>query len=496
MKKLLAMVMGMTVAFGSVAVQAQGTAKAPPAAPAAAAGLEGTGKILADISAKAASGLAMIQITIKDDIFGSGNIAGMAIVKSVQDGKATLITMILDPRVQKSMVGEIYVIAPGHADKPIKATFLGIDPESSIAYIETIADANVKVDWKPITFAAKSDLIVGKQVFAAGLLDPTLGFAPYVGTAYVSSLLRVPGDLVYVTGGTLTAIGSPVFNANGEAIGIVQQQLPSSVEIMGGRGQGKANVGMRSSQETQYFVPVEEFGAALQGPPQAEKRLPWIGVLNFTTLPAGAGDLLKLGTPAVMVGKVIPGTPADAKGQGLKDGDFITKINGKELTKLATPELTMLNFVRQLMRTPIGEKVKLTYVRGATEAREIEVVAEATPKRPDEAPRAFAKRLGLIVREKVELDKYMDNSPTGTQAGLYVVGTVNGGPAAISGIKTDPQPDLVVQVDGKPVTTKDEFEKAVEGKLATLRAGEAITVVVRRGDSNQSISIVPAAETR
>jgi S1-C subfamily serine protease len=444
---------------------------APPAAPApvaapATAPETGTAKAIADLSAKTRGSLAIVQFTLNDDMGGPDVQAppGMAICIGLEGDKATLLTTALNPAVPASSIRKVQIYLPG-SDKPIDGSYSATDPETGISFVDV------------------SGATVGKQVFAVGLLDLWLGFEPFMGVAYVSARVRVPGPLVYVTGGALTNIGSPVFAADGTAIGMVTaQQLPKVVSLASGGGSGSAV--LSDQRESSCFLPVDDFTHVLTNRPTAGKRMPWIGVLGFQ---AHDDRVIHLDVPAVRVVKVVPDSPAGKA--GLKDGDTITGMNGQALEKLATPDLTRLNFERTLNRLPAGTQIELTVLAG-TEPKKLKMTVESFPVMPREAPKLRNDTLGLIVRQKVKLDEALDSGPTAKEKGLYVVAVGNASPAAVAGLKGEPDFNLVVSVAGQPVDTVAKFKEIVEGELAK-DPHKSISMTVHKGALSENVTLTP-----
>ena len=73
----------------------------------------------------------------------------------------------------------------------------------------------------------------------------------------------------------------------------------------------------------------------------------------------------------------------------------------------------------------------------------------------------------------------------GRRGPAFVDRVVAGGPAAASGIKSD---DLVISIDGKPVKSAAEFNKAI----ATIKAGQQVAVVVKRKNDLVSVQLTAA----
>ena len=444
-----------------------------------------TGKIMADLAAKTRNTVCLVEIPVADET-GSGTITGVAICVKVEGDKATLITTAVDTnRVPVASItkDKVLVTVPG-SDKKLTAEYVSTDPETNITFI-TVKDP---YKWQPVRFADKPDLSVGKQVFSVGLMEPALGLEPYLGAAFVSARLRVPDPIIYVTGGTLTSFGSPVLTADGTAVGIILGQLPNTITVSSGSGQGSMN--MTALRESSFFVPSDEMGAIINNPPPATKRRPWIGVLGFEQVDPRAG----LEFPAVRVGDVAPATEtlsSPAAKVGLKKNDIITAIDGLTIEKFPSPQLTVANFVRQLSRLPADgtRKVKLTVLR-AKNPEVLELAVEPFPMMPVEAKKYKNTDLGMIVRDKVPLDAALDAS-TGDpkDKGVYVLGVGADTPAAKANLKGMPDIVLITTVAKKPVTNVKEFEAAVAGELAGGK--KPIEMVIRKGGSTETITIRP-----
>jgi S1-C subfamily serine protease len=448
--------------------------------PAAAQAATETEKALAGVMARASGSLAVLRYTVEMET-GSRTVLGQAVCVS-NDGKlGVFLTTALDPRLHVESLKKFELIVPGIKGQTLKAKLLGIDSWTGLGLVQ----ATEKRDWQVVSFALTSQLAPSQQVYSIGLLMGDPAWPTYLGTAYVSTTLRVPGELVYVIGGRLTGTCSPVFTADGRAIGIVGRQLFLAYEMP--TRQGVGTMRMRSQQEAVFFTPVEEFAHVLKEHPVdgTVSRLPWMGVNKFEPVSQDVVDLLQLDKPAVRIDDVIPGHPA-AKG-GLSNRDVIIEADGKPIEEMATPELSVRNFVRKLMRMKAGETLKLKLLSGRS-TKDVTVTLEDMPTRPSEAPRYFNKALGLLVREKVMLDEYLDKSETARVPGLVVMGVVKASPAAVAGIETG---DLVTNVNNQPVKTVATFKQIVEGSLAASRTAP-VNFLVRREAQAQLITVKPA----
>jgi serine protease Do len=430
-------------------------------------------KFLASISAASQNALAFMSCTLEDETSGGKMpLAGQAICINAEQG--LFMTLALDARLKPEMLKEFILVPPGQFDKKVKAELVGIDPETGIGFVR----ATEKYDWKAVSFVSEAKINPGQKVASVGLLAGDAGNVPYLGLAYVSTLLRVPERLYYVTGGKLTAVGSPVFTEDGKAVGIIARQLPLGYSMA--TRQGPTGIELVGRQETSFFLPVEEFAHVLKNipTPGKPKRLGWIGVLRFD--PVTPGDYPKT---ALRADQIIPEMPADKA--GLKARDVVVGIDGKDIEKLATPELTVSNFVRQLLRYPVDGTVKLTIMRGTeTTPKEIAIKVGELPKRPDEAPRTIDPyKLGVLVREKVDLDQYLDPNPTRDVQGVIVLAVAPDRSAQKAGLQAG---DVIQSVDAEKVKTVASLKAALE------KAGwnKSVTLMIARGDkSNVAVTV-------
>ena len=434
-----------------------------------------TAKTLADVAAKASGSLAVVRYTVEMET-GNRTVMGQGICIAPT---GVFLTTALDSRVRVESLKDFEIIAPGTGGKTFKAKLLGVDPWTGLGFVQ----ASEKHPWQVVQFSRTSKLALGQEVASIGLMMADPARPAYLGTAYVSCMLRVPGDLVYVAG-RLTGACSPVFSTDGRAIGIVGRQLFLSYQMPTRRGMMPMR--LRSQEESAFFTPVEEFVHVLENIPSDGKvaRLPWMGINRFEAVPKDLADILKLDKPAVKVDEVIPGQPG-AKA-GLANRDIIVEVNGKPIERLATPELSVRNFVRQLMRMRTGATLKLKILSG-TQAKDVTVTLGDMPKRPSEAKRYFNKAIGLLVREKVMLDEYLDKGEAAGVPGLLVLGLVKASSSAVAGLRPG---DVITNVNNQPVKTIQTLQQIVEKSLSTSRTAP-INFLVRRGTQAQVVTVKP-----
>ncbi len=430
-------------------------------------------KMLLDVKDKAGA-LARFYCTMQDEL-GARTVEGHALCITAEP--AVFITLGLDSRIPPDSLSGFVLIPALAPEKTLKAELLGVNPETNIAFIR----ATEPYAWTVIQFAPKANLAVGQPVVSIGLLGRDMDYQPYSGSGYVGAVLHAPDDMAYVTGGKLTVPGSPVFNADGRAIGLVSiQQFMDYQTVVNGRVTGFS---LRGQGETAFFVPVDEFAHVLVNIPSSPaqvRRLPWIGVLNFTGVSREVADIMKLQGTGVMIEGVIPDGPA-AKA-GLADRDVILAVNGEKLPLTPNPDLAAVALQRKLFRMTAGTKVTLSVKRGEV-TKDYELTLATLPQLPYEAKRYLSRMLGFLVREKIELDRYTDKTPSAAVPGLVVLGT--DGPALNAGLR---EGDLITAVNNTPVSTVAGLTQVVEGATAQ---NKPVVMVVRRGEQTQTITIQP-----
>ncbi|MGC9455484.1 MAG: PDZ domain-containing protein [Phycisphaerae bacterium] len=392
------------------------------------------------------------------------------------DDSGVFVSTAFDARMDPGTLKEFRLLLPDSQGQWVPAELMGIDPETGLGFVRALEDRG----WEAIDFVEKAELSPGDQVISAGLFNAP-GSPRCFGVAHVSSVMRVPEKMVYVTGGSLTLPGSPVFTADGRAVGIVSAQVPMRYEIS--TGQSSTVVALSGREQTQFFTAIDEFAHIIADPPQRGRgrRMPWIGILEFAPVPEHVARINRLDAPAVRIERVVQDKPADAA--GLHEGDIIVAMNGEPVEELPTPELTAQQFFRRTMRLRVGDSVTLT-VHTPQGRRDVSVEVEPMPSRPQDAARYANREVGLIVREKVEFDEYRNPALSGV-SGLIVEVVAEDSPAARAGLEVG---DLLTEIDGINLRSVWDFQQIVEQAMAG-GAGGSLTVSKRQGQGSVDVTI-------
>lgn len=424
--------------------------------------------------------LAVVSFT-RQTVLGGTEISGMGIcIHRDSKGRAIFMTKAVGARVRPSDVTNVRIYHPGMVEAPLIGEYMGADGISGFQFVRT----TTSVDWPRAAFSSSGALDIGSQVVSVGLSEPGLGGEGEVAMAYIRGKVSIPETLYRVSGGKLTGACSLVFDMKGNAVGVVGKQLASSYHMRTNRG--ATSLTMTGVDERSYFLPVEEFAHALRRipTPTNPQRLAWLGVVNLAPVTPDTAELYNIKTPAVMLGRIVP---AKAAGRaGLKERDLIVELNGKPLEWAPSPMLIIQKFLRRLWLVGPGKEITLTVVRGEERAK-VEVILDPMPKEPFEADEYASTTMGMIIRDKVEMDRYTDRSPTAEVDGVFVNRIAPRSPAANSGIR---QGDLITQVNGQDAKSVASLSRIVDAAEKD-QPGKMITFTVRRGSESQDINVVP-----
>lgn len=329
--------------------------------------------------------------------------------------------------------------------REFKADVKGSDEKFDLALIKIESKAVL-----PAVRLGDSDAIeIGEWVLAIG--NP-FGLAETVTAGIVSAKGRVIGSGPYddfiQTDASINPgnSGGPLFNVNGEVIGI------NSAIVSGGQGIG-------------FAIPVNMAKAIIEQL-KAEGKVTrgWLGVMIQPVTPNLAKSFGLENEKGALISEVVDGSPADKS--GLRAGDIIRTFDGKKIQE-------MNDLPRLVATTPINKKVRLTYLREGKEAETTVVIDRLKEGEAGDVIDAVGAPLGMRVRElNSEMARQLQSKET---SGVVVTELDDAGLAAAAGILVN---DIVKEINGRNITSLDDYEKAI----AAHKKGEFIRILVRRGD--------------
>lgn len=430
-----------------------------------------------------------VQFTYDGEL-GRIDVVGLGVVVS-PDGLVMYPLALTPPSMPDAQLVDFKLLIP-HLNKPdeqINAVFQGRDERNNVAFVK----ADAQRDWTAVKFE-ETPIEVGQHVISVGLLPKLAGYRPYLMQATVAGKLRGEIPTILVSGGGLAAVGSPVFNEAGKAIGFVNSQEGKGVWLhttSGGasRRDQRINPLQMVDDPPNLFVASEHLLQSLNDPPKGGEsiKLPWLGAPQLAGVKEDVAELFGIkDQPAAEVGDLVPGGPAE-KG-GLRVGMKIIKINGQPLPRGDEDDEVPLIFTRKIVRMKPGETVTLTVLEQKDQPpRDIQIKLGDRPKAQNLARRFFAEDLGFSAREMVFQDTYVRRKPQDFKG--VVVALVKPQSNAQSA-KLDMN-DVITSFNNQPVNDLDQFEKDYK-EFRRTQPTEAIVLVVMKTDgSTQTIRIEP-----
>lgn len=334
------------------------------------------------------------------------------------------------------------------SEEPTPGEVIGRDPELDIALIQV----KTKRKLTAIPLGDSDELKVGEFVIAVG--NP-FGQGHSVTHGIISALHRdAPGLLArYIQ--TDTPInpgnsGGPLVNLKGEVIGINN--------AIDARAQG-IGFAIPSNMAKQVLPQLRKKGRVDRG---------YIGVEIGMLTPEVAEQLKAprdLRAPFVV--RAVPGEPADRA--GMKPYDVITEVNGK-------PVHSQFDLIREVTSVPVGKKAKIKILReGRSRVLDIEVatrtaeggVGPAAPRKRKKGPEERERVPTGLTLSDLDARARRALGLSREDKGVLVTDVEYGSPAEAAGLI---QGDLILEVDRKPVTSKQRFYQVVkQGKTHLLR---------------------------
>jgi len=332
--------------------------------------------------------------------------------------------------------------------RELVAELVGADKRSDIALL--------KVDAKDLPQAKlgnSNDLKVGEWVMAIG---SPFGFDHSVSVGVISALGRsLPSENYVPFIQTDVAInpgnsGGPLFNLDGEVVGINSQIYSRTGGFMGLSFAIPIDVAMDVVKQ------IKEQGHVTRG---------WLGVLIQDVTRELAESFGMKRPHGALVAQVMEGSPA-AKA-GIEVGDIITEFNGTEVEYSS-------DLPPMVGRAPVDTNAKVKVLRdgklrslmvhiGELPAEEKQQSSMQTPEK------AKADRLGLQVGDLNDAQR----KALEITSGGVLIEQVEEGAARSAGIGRG---DVILKLDGQQVKSAAHYRKLLKG----LKAGDSVPVLVVR----------------
>jgi len=341
-------------------------------------------------------------------------------------------------------------------DKEYDAKVVGRDPKTDLALIR-VEDAR---DFpKPARLGNSDNIKVGDWVIAVG--NP-FGLGHTVTAGIISAKGRVigagPYDDFLQTDAAINPgnSGGPLYDMNGEIVGI------NTAIVAQGQGIGFA-IPINVAKD---LMPQLKAGKVIRG---------WLGIMIQDITPELAKSFDLKETKGALVADVMAESPAEKA--GLKQGDIIIGINGKDVADSHT-------LSRQVASTAPNAKLTLKLIRdGKTSDLDVtigtmpEEGAEAAPTKKESAwgltvqnlTPELAKRFGWEADERGVIISDIDPTSNAAEARLR-------------------PGDLIKEVNRQKIQNLRDYNQALE----KATKNESLLLLVKRGENTFYVALKPA----
>ena len=345
--------------------------------------------------------------------------------------------------------------------RELEAKLIGSDPRSDIALLK-IEATNLPV----VSMGSSSELKVGQWVLAIG---SPFGFDHSVTSGIVSAKGRsLPNENYVPFIQTDVAInpgnsGGPLFNLDGEVVGINSQIYSRTGGFMG----------------LSFAIPIEDaMDVVDQLKTSGHVSRGWLGVIIQEVTRELAESFGMEKPSGALVAKILEDSPAESS--DISVGDVILSFNGKEVpNSAALPPL--------VGRVKVGEQVSLKVMRDGT----LKTVKVTIGQLPDDDKallgQAPAKVENTVLGLEVQPLTSEELEQTELTHGLKVLAVADG-PAKLAGIR---EGDILQLINGEKVESVSELKEVVEN----LPSGKFASILVQRRQGPQFLALkMPQSE--
>ena len=344
--------------------------------------------------------------------------------------------------------------------KEFIAKIVGSDEASDVAVLKVEAD-----DLPVLQFGDSDKLKVGEWVLAIG---SPFGFDHSVTAGIVSAKGRsLPTDNYVPFIQTDVAInpgnsGGPLFNLDGEVIGINSQIYSRTGGFMG------LSFAIPIELAVDVASQIKETGSVSRG---------WLGVLIQEVTRELAESFGMENPHGALVAKVLDDSPAAAA--GLEVGDVIVEFNGQKVMRSSgLPPL--------VGRAKVGQEAQVTVIRDK-QRRNIDVQIAELPGAITQAaytPETDSADEESALGMKVETLSSEASQRLKIENGVQVVEVDDSSPASDAGILKG---DVITMIDNRAINSVGDFEVVTDD----LKSGKSVALLVQRRAGPVFLAIRP-----
>ena len=343
--------------------------------------------------------------------------------------------------------GDGYVITNNHVVKD--AELIGTDERSDIAVLKIEGD-----NLPTVKLGDSSKLRVGEWVLAIG---SPFGFDHTVTAGIISAIGRsLPNENYVPFIQTDVAInpgnsGGPLFNLDGEVIGVNSQIYSRTGGFMG------LSFAVPISVVNNVYKQLREQGHVSRG---------WLGVLIQDVTRELAESFGMKRPHGALIAKVLPDGPAEKA--GFEVGDVVVKYNNQEISFSS-------DLPPMVGNSEIGKKIPVEIIRrGKEKTLHVKIaelpgedelqVASSGKSKPVKSNALNITVVDLTAEQK----KQLENVDHGV-----LVESVNEGPAQKAGVRKG---DIILLINNEKISDSQHFDKLVK----ELPVGKSIPILIQR----------------
>ncbi len=321
----------------------------------------------------------------------------------------------------------------------------GLDPKLDLALVKIEAGEDL-----PVASLGDSDEIkVGEWVMAIG--NP-FGLEQTVTVGIVSAKGRVigagPYDDFIQTDASINPgnSGGPLFNMNGEVIGI------NTAIVAGGQGIGFA---IPVKMAKQIIPQLREEGHVTRG---------WLGVTVQSLNDELADSFGRKNSHGALINEVVKDSPADKA--GLQRGDILLEYDDQ-------PIMEMSDLPRLVAATPVKKTVEVKIFRDGKERKVKVTVGKLDEEEQDimSGDEEGTGTLGVTVTNMTR--ELAERFGIEGAEGVLITRIVPESPAAKANLQVG---DLIIEADGKAINSVKDFEEFVGRRSA----GKVLRLLIQR----------------
>jgi serine protease Do len=342
------------------------------------------------------------------------------------------------------------------AGKEYDAKVVARDPKTDIALIKVTAGSDFP---KPALLGDSNSIHVGDWVMASG--NP-FGLGHTVTAGIISAKGRVigagPYDDFLQTDAAINPgnSGGPLFNMNGEVVGI------NTAIVAQGQGIGFA-IPINLAKE---ILPQLKSGKVTRG---------WLGVMIQDITPELAESFGIKQTKGVLVGDVVQEGPADKA--GLKRGDIVTALNGKDVDNAHT-------LSRLVASTSPNTQVTLQIIRDGKN-KDIKATIGIMPDETAEAPSPTKESAWGLTVQNLTPELAQRFGWDQNERGVVVSDINPGSPAGEAKLRPG---DLIKEVNRQKIQNARDYNQA----LQKTKKGESLLLLIKRGTNTFYVALKAA----